>query len=259
MYNKTKQLDSFVHHSRVLTLLDSKGMEQKMVPSDRKTSGFNRVPTNSTETISTGNCIVRVEWKDETCKDVRSCKWNRQAIGIKPSSCRGVFQSLPENNCIQYRKCKLSGGEEIFPVGGLLLHPNERKCVCNHAHFRYWINILIQLFRSQIIRKLTVLGSLVTKHVAVDFVPNVCCCSNHATVMGQSISVIVNKYCAMFQIERCKGTKINLTISSINTSISFISIHIEGRPNPRKNTACSDSNITNVLEPIVGFCNIFRR
>jgi len=258
MYNKTKQLDSFVHLSKVLTLLDCKGMEQKMVPSDRKTSGFNRVPTNSTETISTGNCIVRVEWKDETCKDVRSCKWNRQAIGIKPSSCRGVFQSLPENNCIQYRNCKLSGGEEISPVGGLLLHPNERKCVCNHAHFRYWINILIQLFRSQIIRKLTVLGSLVTKHVAVDFVPNLCCCSNHATVMGQSISVIVNKYCTMFQIERCKGTKINLTISSINTSISFISIHIEGA-NPRKNTGYSDSNMTNVLEPSVGFCSIPRR
>merc|ERR1712226_909704 len=142
------------------------------------------------EMIAGRTCIVRVEWKDATCKDVRSCKWNRQAIGIKPSSCRGGFQSLPENNCIQYRKCKLSGGEEISPVGGLLLHPNERKCVCNHAHFRYWINILIQLFRCQIIRKLTVLGSLVTKHVAVDFVPNLCCCSNHATVIGQSISVI---------------------------------------------------------------------
>jgi len=225
-----------------------------MVPSDRKTSGFNRVPTNLTKTISTGNCIVRVEWKDETCKDVRSCKWTRQAIGIQPSSCRGVFQSLPENNWIQYQKCKLSGGEEISPVGGLLLHPNERKCVCNHAHFRYWINIHIQLFRSQIIRKLTVLSILVTKHVAVDFVPNLSCCSNHATLMGQSISVIVNKYCAMFQIERCKGTKINLTISSINTSISFISIHIEGRTNPRKNTAFFDSNMTNVLEPSVGFC-----
>merc|ERR1712226_1559196 len=111
------------------------------------------------EMIAGRTCIVRVEWKDATCKDVRSCKWNRQAIGIKTSSCRGGFQSLPENNCIQYRKCKLSGGEEISPVGGLLLHPNERKCVCNHAHFRYWINILIQLFRCQIIRKLTVLGS----------------------------------------------------------------------------------------------------
>jgi len=98
-------------------------MEQKMVPMT-KNIRLNRVPTNLNETINTGTCIVRVEWKDETCKDARCSQWIRQSIGINPSLCRGVFQSQPENNWIQYRKCKLSGEEAISPAGGLLLHTN---------------------------------------------------------------------------------------------------------------------------------------
>lgn len=143
MYNSNNtEVDLFVCQQKPLTPLGLRGTEQKMVPTDAKTSAYNGVPNILNQLMVNGSCIVRVVCKSEDCKYGYGSQWTWEAIGMESSFGWGALQSQPEDNWIQHRKCKLSGGEEFSLAGGLLSHTNEEMSVylsvCNHMHVRYW-------------------------------------------------------------------------------------------------------------------------